>query len=170
LGCINTKVTQKEIGIQWLSISELSEKMKMEPKKVFFDVYATWCGPCKMLDRNTFSNRKVIEYMNKHFYAVKWNGESTDTVIFKGKTYINANPNKKHSNHNLTYELAYINGGIRYPTMLFFDEELDKVMGKAMFMYPEDLLLDLEYIGEDYYLKQSYPEFLEMKQSESNGY
>lgn len=170
LGCTAQKELSEANNIQWISLDELAEKMKTEPKKVFFDVYASWCGPCKMLDRQTFNNKKVVEYINEHYYAVKWNGESLDTVSFKGKTYINEHPEKKHSNHQLTYELAFINGGVRYPTLLFFDEELDKIMAKAMFMYPEDLLLDLEYIAEDIYLKQNYQEFIKMKQADKSGW
>ena len=35
------------------------------------DVYTKWCGPCKMMMANTFTNANVIEYINANYYAVK---------------------------------------------------------------------------------------------------
>ena len=46
--------------INWMSMDEALAAQKTTPKKIFMDVYTTWCGPCKMLDKNTFSNKGVI--------------------------------------------------------------------------------------------------------------
>ncbi len=60
-----------------------------EPRKVMIDVYTKWCGPCKMMMRNTFTNADVISYINENFYAVKFDAEGPDPVEFKGKTFSN---------------------------------------------------------------------------------
>ncbi len=36
-------------------------------KLIFLDLYATWCGPCKMLKRNTFTNKEVADFFNANF-------------------------------------------------------------------------------------------------------
>ena len=41
--------------INWMSLEEALEAQKTSPKKIFIDAYTVWCGPCKMLDRNTLS-------------------------------------------------------------------------------------------------------------------
>jgi thioredoxin-related protein len=50
---------------------DVRAKAKAENKYLFVDCYTEWCGFCKMLDKNTFSNAKVGEIMNKNFVSVK---------------------------------------------------------------------------------------------------
>ena len=58
----------------------------LNPKKIFIDAYTVWCAPCKMLDKNTFANKDVANYINKNYYAVKFNAEGNETIKFDGKT------------------------------------------------------------------------------------
>jgi thioredoxin-related protein len=52
------------------------------------DVYTDWCGWCKKMDNETFTDPKVVEYINSKFYAVKLNAEDTKrTFEFMGRTY-----------------------------------------------------------------------------------
>lgn len=100
---------KSEDGINWLSIEEAQTRGKEEPKKVFVDVYTNWCGYCKKMDANTFSNAEVIKYVNDHFYAVKLNAESSKMVSFNGTVLSEA-------------ELAKAFRVTGYPTIVFIDE------------------------------------------------
>jgi len=98
-------------GIKWVTIEEAQALAKKAPKPLFVDVYTSWCGPCKMLDRNTFSDPRVADYVNKHFYAVKFNAESGDPVTFKGQKLVNpdfnpANTGGRNGTHQLTMTIA----------------------------------------------------------------
>ena len=93
--------------INWISLDKALELQKTTPKKIFIDAYTVWCGPCKMLDRNTFKNKDVVDYINKNYYAVKFNAQGDEEVTYKGKTYTNPgyNPAKaktRNSNHQLS--------------------------------------------------------------------
>jgi len=48
---------------------------KNENKLVFLDIYATWCGPCKMLKQYTFTDKAIGEFFNKNFISVSVDGE-----------------------------------------------------------------------------------------------
>ena len=61
--------------INWVTLEEAVALQKKEPKKIMMDVYTNWCGPCKMFDKNTFQNKDVADYVNEHYYAVKFNAE-----------------------------------------------------------------------------------------------
>ena len=43
---------------------------------LFVDVYATWCGPCKMMDAQVYPDPALSTYMNEHFVSVRMDGET----------------------------------------------------------------------------------------------
>lgn len=56
---------------QGLSWKEVLAKAKAEHKYIFLDAYATWCVPCKGMDKNVYSNPRVGSHVNGLFIAVK---------------------------------------------------------------------------------------------------
>jgi thioredoxin-related protein len=74
--------------IEWMKFEEAVKANDFSPKMLFVDVYTDWCGWCKKMDKDTFTDPKVIEYINANFYAVKLNAEETKrTFNFMGKEY-----------------------------------------------------------------------------------
>ena len=51
------------------------QNAKSKNKLVFLDIYATWCGPCKMLKQYTFTNTSVGDFFNTNFINVSVDGE-----------------------------------------------------------------------------------------------
>lgn len=80
----NTKEEQaasvtEEKGIKFIEQdwNQALKQAKAENKLIFVDMYATWCGPCKMLKKNTFSDNAVGEFFNKTFINVSVDGEKS---------------------------------------------------------------------------------------------
>lgn len=65
---------------------------KKEDKLLFMDAYTNWCGWCKELDKRTFSNKKLADYMNSHFVILKMDMESKAGVPLAKKFKVNAYP------------------------------------------------------------------------------
>ena len=105
--------------INWLSFEEAVEAQKVSPKKIFVDAYTVWCGPCKMLDKNTFQNKDVAAYINENYYAVKFNAEGNETINFKGNTFTNPNFDPNKSGRNSSHQLSGYFGIRAYPTLYF---------------------------------------------------
>lgn len=53
------------------TFEEALVQAKKDKKQLFVDCYTTWCGPCKMLDRNVFSNPELGKYVNENYIPLK---------------------------------------------------------------------------------------------------
>lgn len=60
-------LAQDEIKFLEIPFKDLIAKAKKENKLVFIDAYASWCGPCKMMERNIFTKKSVGDFYNKNF-------------------------------------------------------------------------------------------------------
>ncbi len=123
----STKAMMATNKINWLTLEEAQELNKTNPKKIMVDLYTEWCGPCKMMMRETFTDPGLIRYINKYFYAVKFNAESQAPVNFKGKTYSNPefNPAKSPRQRNAVHQYTRTTGIRGYPTLIIYNSEVD---------------------------------------------
>ena len=78
-------------SINWVTMDKALELQKNTPKNIMIDIYTTWCGPCKMLDKNTFTNKDLITFVNANYYAVKFNAEGNESVNYKNRLFENPN-------------------------------------------------------------------------------
>jgi len=136
--------------INWMSLEEAVALQKKTPKKIMMDVYTSWCGPCKLLDKNTFHNKDVVAYVNKNYYAVKFNGEGNEDINFNGKEFKNdgydpALAKRRNSVHDLT---RYF-GVNAYPTIVFIDEAGGFIFPLRGYKQPQQLELYLKMFKND---------------------
>ncbi|WP_052444246.1 thioredoxin family protein [Flammeovirga sp. OC4] len=75
--------------ISWKSADEAIASSVKDGKPIFIDVYTDWCGWCKILDKKTFQNSDVVDYVSDNYHAVKLNPEKDGSFQFKGKDYTN---------------------------------------------------------------------------------
>ena len=92
-------------------------KAKQEKKLVFVDAYAVWCGPCRMMANNTFTQKEVGDYFNSNFVNYKFDMEQGEGPSF-ASTY-----------------------GVRaYPSLFFIDGEGKVVHQDLGYKTPEQLI------------------------------
>ncbi len=136
--------------INWVTFEEALELQKKAPKKIMMDVYTSWCGPCKMLDKNTFHNKDVADYVNKNYYAVKFNAEGNEQINYKGKIFSNPNYNPaKAKSRNSAHELSRYFQVQAYPTIVFLDEKGEVIAPIRGYQRPIELELYLKMFSED---------------------
>lgn len=137
--------------INWMSMDEALAAQQNEPKKIIMDVYTTWCGPCKLLDRNTFSNADVIQFINDNYYAVKFNGEGEEEITYQGFTYTNPNYQPGRKGRNSTHFFADALKLRGYPSLVFFGEDGSLIQAIPGYKTPQQLEIYLKMIANDDY-------------------
>ncbi|MDR2836683.1 MAG: DUF255 domain-containing protein [Bacteroidales bacterium] len=111
---------QKAKEIKWLTIQQALKLQDSIPKTIMIDMFTDWCGWCKKMDAETFHNPSIVDYVNENFYAVKFDAEGFDTVVYKGKTLINSRGGKRQPND---FALEMLGGRMSYPTIVYIDFE-----------------------------------------------
>ncbi len=139
--------------INWMTMNEALEAQKKNPKKIFVDVYTDWCGPCKLLDKNTFTNINVINYINNHYYPVKFNAEGTEEVTYNGFKYTNPNYQQGRKGRNATHLFTQALKITGYPSLAYFDEKGNFIQAVAGYRTPQQLEIFLKMMANDDYKK-----------------
>lgn len=154
--CTYTQAQTTEIN--WITLEEAVAAQAKQPKKIIMDMYTTWCGPCKLLDRNTFKNKDVISYINQNFYAVKFNAEGNSSLTYNDQLFSNPNYDASRRGRNSQHELAGYFGVTAYPTILFLDEKSAYIAPIRGYHNPNQLELFLKLFASDSYKIVNTPE------------
>ena len=144
-------------GVRWYSIEEAEKLYNKSPKPFFIDTYTDWCGWCKKMDKETFTNSVIAEILNNKFYPVKFDAEGKENVTFLGQTFIN--DGKAGRAHQLA--VALLQGQLSYPTVVFMVRENGKfnVSPVPGFREAKEMEVLLSYFADQAYKTQKWDDF-----------
>ena len=151
--CFFSTVSYSQEEIKWISLEDAVYLQEAAPRNIIIDMYTKWCGPCRLLDRNTFANKDVAKYINDNFYAVKFNAEGGNPINFKGKVYKNPSFVKGKPGRNSSHNFARYLGVYSYPTLVFFDESANPITPITGYLNPKQLEIYLNLFKDKKYLE-----------------
>ncbi|NOY70406.1 MAG: DUF255 domain-containing protein [Deltaproteobacteria bacterium] len=124
--------------IHWLSYKEGIKKIKAEHKKGYVHFYTSWCTYCKLMDKQTFNDKKVIKYLNENFIAIRVNAEdkANRAIVRRYSAY-------------------------QYPFNIFFNEDASGIGNRPGFIPPDMFISILKYLHTDSYKKISFSDYTE---------
>jgi thioredoxin-related protein len=100
---------------------------------LFVDIYAAWCGPCKVMDRDVYTDQAVAEFMNANFVSVRIDGET-----------------------DFGRKFASDQGLEGYPSMFIYGPEGEPVSRLLGFKPAGELLASLRGVTENYGMVKAY--------------
>ena len=139
--------SESDGGITWHSFTEGVTAARTQQKFILVDVYTDWCGWCKKMDREVYTDARVRDILQERFVAVKLNAESSEPLEFNSVRMSEA-------------QFARTVGVTGYPTTLFLDERGAVVTILPGYLPAEQFVRVLTFVAEGHYKQQRLDDFL----------
>jgi thioredoxin-related protein len=124
--------------VVWRDYEEGIAFAKKTNKPIMIAFLSDRCRYCDLMEKKTFSDREVVRALNEKFVSIK----------------VDVSRNAM---------LARMYGATYLPTTIFItpqEEGIGKLIG---YRSPNDFLLVLEFVGDGFYQRMSFEDFLRMK-------
>jgi thioredoxin-related protein len=146
---------KKKAELVWYKYDEGLAKAAKEKKHPLVHFYTNTCGWCKRMDRDTFSNKAIIEVMNESYVPIRVNGQSGEKVRVDGKQISERQVAGKY--------------GVRgYPATWFLKPSGERIAPRRGYVKPDEFLYILNWVKDDLYEEISFQEFVKQEQKKQN--
>src|SRR5690554_294365 len=88
----STIILAQGIVFEQGAFSMIVDKAKQLNKPIFIDVYTSWCGPCKTMDKDVFPQPEVGKHFNENYICYKVNAEKKENAEIVKKYNVKACP------------------------------------------------------------------------------
>lgn len=150
-------------SIHWNTIEKAAPAENNNGKKLYFvDFFTNWCGWCKRMDRETFTDATVAKILNKYYIPVKFNAEGNADFTWKNIRYTNTStaPGQRPSVHSFA---KYILGQqMGFPSFVIFGADQSTLTILQGYKTKEELPIILWYFCSGDYLKYSFEQYLKI--------
>lgn len=129
--------------IQWQPYDTGIKMIKEQNKKGFLHFYTDWCTYCKIMNKQTFVDPKIIDYLNNNFVSIRVNADKQKDVA------------KKY-------------GVSRFPSNWFIAEDSTSLSNQPGFIKPDMLLDMLKFLNTDSFKEMKFSEFVTNQKKSQN--
>ena len=104
------------------------------------------------MDASTFKQKDVVKYMNDNFYAVKFNAEQKEDVIYNDHTFKFIAQGRRGV-HELAYSL--LDGQLSYPSYVYINEDVQRIYISKGYKQTEQFIQELDYFTQEKYKQEN---------------
>ena len=127
--------TAKSGSVKWYAYDEGLSLGEKKGKKIFMYFWADWCKICELMEKETLTKPKIIQYLNENFISIKVNSDAEKVLA-----------------------TSYLVRGL--PTMWFLEKSGEKIGYHPGYVASDMFLPYLRYIRSDKYKNMSFQDFL----------
>ena len=134
--------------LAWLAFDVATQQAAKQGKHLIVDIYTTWCGWCKVMDRQTYGDPQVSAYLTENFVLAKVNGESSAKLHWKGKELTER-------------QFAKEVGVSGYPATYFMKPDAELLGGVAGYIKSPDFMTYARYVHTKWYERGNVQEYVD---------
>jgi thioredoxin-related protein len=134
--------------LDWLALDAAVDKAKSQNKHVIVNVYATWCGYCRLMDKQTFGDQEVATHLKDNFVLAKVNGESSSKVHWQGQ----------EMTERQFAKAVGVNG---YPATYFLKPNAEMLGGVSGYIRTPEFLIYAKYVSTRWYEKGKIQQYVD---------
>jgi len=129
------QTTTETTGVSWLGYDEGMALGKQEGKKILLHFYADWCGYCKKMNKEIFSQSDAADFINQNFIPIRVN-----------------------SDNEVQLAQAYRVSGL--PTTWFLDKNGEGILSIPGYIPKEMFVSYMKFVQTDSYQNMSFRQFM----------
>jgi thioredoxin-related protein len=147
------------LNIHWLTMDEMLEKQKTEPRKILIDIYNNYNVSQTVMRLQVYNDKQIANYLNKNYYPVTLQLRSNEEFTIKGITYKNSGkPLEYHE-----FAVAVLNKNLRFPAFVILDEDFN-LLDRIQIFVTKDKMSDIvHYYGDNVYKTKSFKDYQKQK-------
>ena len=126
--------------LEWLAFDAATARALAQKKHLLVDIYTTWCGWCRIMEKETYGDPNVAAYLRDNFVLAKVNGESTAKLKWLGKDLTER-------------QFARAVGVTGYPATYFMKPNAEMLGGVGGFLRAPEFMIYAHYVGTRWYEK-----------------
>jgi len=157
------QVNRIPLAVNWLPLNEALKRNKEQPKGIFVTFYTKSNAASSVMLVNAYSHNKVAEYLNKNFYCVRIDAQTTDTLIWDKPYY---NPQAPGKFHDLAKTM--MKDKMQFPSIFYFDSGNRLILTENLYLSPEAMYLLSNYVVSESYKTKPFTEFMNTFKFEFN--
>jgi thioredoxin-related protein len=146
--------------VEWKTIEQAAKTdTKSNAKLYFVDFYTSWCGWCKKMDRETFSNPVVAKILNTYYIPVKFDAEGSSEFTWKGNKYFGATtaPGSRRGTHS--FAKAVLGTQMGFPSFGLFNSNQSKLTIIQGYQSADDFIVALWYFASGDYNRYAFEKY-----------
>lgn len=144
--------------VRWTTISSAAQQ-KNSDKLYFIDFYTSWCGWCKRMDVDVFTDATVVKLLNKYFVPVKFNAEGQSEFVWGGTRYV-ATPTPRGARAQVhSFAKAVLGQQLGFPSFGVFGSDQQLITVIQGYQPVQDMTMMLWFIASGDYKKYSYDKY-----------
>lgn len=140
--------------VQWYDLDTAVRRAKAENKKVWVHVYTDWCAWCKVMDKQAFSDPKILDYLQRKYIPVRLNAWDKSTLTFDGQTF---DWLPQQQCNALAYSL--LDGKMEYPTTVILSGEAEILSPVKGYLDKSTAKKLMVFFGENMHLRMAWEDF-----------